>query len=262
MGSSSEGRAKTALTEAEIINNNMRDRIKLLPFLLTFILGFMAVPGGGETLVGGLTYPTTVTVSSTGGAADYQPESLGVYRISTTLTWKGLPVWWHIGRSDRYLFYNDNNWVISDEVTNDLASIRSEETPLRFEADWQYWDGYDWYNDNTLRVTEGEPTYPGTLTLSSTGGAADSHTESLGVYTITPYTWSGRPVWTNIDRDDSFLFYNGDWSRWVESGEVSNDWAYIQSKKTGLIYPPLTGWEYYGRSDDWYDDNTLRVRGS
>ena len=47
--------------------------------------------------------------------------------------------------------------------------------------------------------------------------------------------------------------------------EVSNDGAYIQSKNTGLIYPPPTGWEYAGydeRSfDDWYDDNTLRVRG-
>ena len=95
-----------------------------------------------------------MTVSSTGGAADYQPESMGVYTI-TTRTWKGLPVWWHTGRSDRFLFYNDNNWVISDQVFNGPIPvyIRSEETPLRFEANWQYWDGYDWYNDNTLRVT-------------------------------------------------------------------------------------------------------------
>jgi len=247
----------------------MRDRIKL-PFLLTFILGFMAVPGGGRSLEGEPpTIPDTVTVYSKGGAADYQPESLGVYK-KTSRTWDGRPVWRHTGRSDRFLFYNGDwsRWVINDEDSNDGAYIQSKNTGLIYPppTGWEYYgyderSGDDWYDDNTLRVREGEPPYPDTLTLSSTGGAADSHPESLGVYTITPDTWSGRPVWRNIGRDDSFLFYNGDSSRWVENDAVSDGPPYIQSKKTGLIYPPLTGWEYSGR-DDWYDDNTLRVRGS
>ena len=58
-------------------------------------------------------------------------------------------------------------------------------------------------------VIEGEPTYPDTVTISSTGGAVDSQTSCLGVYTKTYQIHSGRPVWKNTARDDRFLFYNG-----------------------------------------------------
>ena len=66
--------------------------------------------------------------------------------------------------------------------------------------------------------TAGDPTYPDTLTVSSTGEAADSqpvcldiyiYTKTLGVYKKTAQTWSGRSVWQSTVRDDRFLFYNG-----------------------------------------------------
>ena len=58
-------------------------------------------------------------------------------------------------------------------------------------------------------ITEGEPTYPDTVTVSSTEGAADSQYQSLGVYKKTSQIRSGRPVWKSTVRDDRFLFYNG-----------------------------------------------------
>merc|ERR1712076_334413 len=61
--------------------------------------------------------------------------------------------------------------------------------------------------------------------VSSTGGVADSHKWLHGVYKKTTRTWSGRPVWRHTGRDDRFLFYNGDWERWVISKAVSNDRA-------------------------------------
>ena len=60
-----------------------------------------------------------------------------------------------------------------------------------------------------ITIAEGEPTYPDTVTVSSTGGAADSQSLSLSVYTKTYQIHSGRPVWKNTARDDRFLFYNG-----------------------------------------------------
>ena len=65
-------------------------------------------------------------------------------------------------------------------------------------------------DDNDLvKITEGEPTYPDLLTVSSTGEAAEKQPESLGVYKITTQTWSGRPVWRHPGRDARFLFYDG-----------------------------------------------------
>ena len=55
--------------------------------------------------------------------------------------------------------------------------------------------------------------------------------------------------------------YQGDWSRWVVYSEVSNDLAYIQSKKQGLVYLPVRGWQYAGGGDTWQDDDTLTVTG-
>ena len=60
-----------------------------------------------------------------------------------------------------------------------------------------------------INITEGEPTYPDTVTISSTEGAADSQFGSLGVFTKTYQIHSGRPVWKSTVRDDRFLFYNG-----------------------------------------------------
>ena len=70
---------------------------------------------------------------------------------------------------------------------------------------------YDRFQTGYLNnnIAEGEPTYPDTVTISSTGGAADEQVASLGVYTRTYQIYSGRPVWKNTARDDRFLFYNG-----------------------------------------------------
>ena len=60
-----------------------------------------------------------------------------------------------------------------------------------------------------LGYSEGEPTYPATMTVSSTGEAANKHPECLGVYKKTAQTWSGIPVWQSTVRDDRFFFYQG-----------------------------------------------------
>ena len=60
-----------------------------------------------------------------------------------------------------------------------------------------------------FNFAEGEPTYPDTVTVSSTEGASDSQSASIGVYKKTYQIHSGRPVWKSTVKDDRFLFYNG-----------------------------------------------------
>ena len=56
---------------------------------------------------------------------------------------------------------------------------------------------------------EGEPTYPESVTISSTGGTSETWPSYLGVYKRTNMTNSGRPVWQSTSSDDRYLFYDG-----------------------------------------------------
>ena len=70
---------------------------------------------------------------------------------------------------------------------------------------------YDRFQTGYLNnnIAEGEPTYPDTVTISSTGVSADSQSASMGVFIKTYQIHSGRPVWKSTGRDDRFLYYNG-----------------------------------------------------
>merc|ERR1711953_331342 len=217
-----------------------QDRKMKILLILALIVAWVSYAEGEPT------YPDLLTVSSTGEAAEKQPESLGVYK-KTTQTWSGRPVWMYTGRDDRFLFYNGDwaKWVIYNRVSNSRANIYFPNKDRSYipQTGWQYADGGTWHDDHTLTVTEGEPTYPNTLTVYSKGGAVDSQPQCMGVYKRTSKTWSGRPVWKHTGRDDRFLFYHGAWFRWVIDDNVDNGPVYIQSKKKGQINIPPTEWQ-------------------
>ena len=104
-----------------------------------------------------------------------------------------------------------SKWVISDEVSSNGGHIVSKYAGLIDipQFGWQYSAcnelGCDWVDDNTLRITA----YLDTISVSSRGGAAALHPQSMGVYEKTTLTWWGKPVWQSTVRDDSFLFYDG-----------------------------------------------------
>merc|ERR1719411_1406026 len=60
----------------------------------------------------------------------------------------------------------------------------------------------------------------------------------------------------------------GDWSKWVIDNQLINDsTAFIASTNTGLISPPLTGWQYSPGCGEILcevpdDDDTMIVRGN
>ena len=124
------------------------------------------------------------------------------------------------------LLGNFGEWVLHGAVNNFGADIRSKKKGLVYfpVRGWQYVDG-SWKDDDTLTVTgryisclslnylnlftEGEPSYPDTITVSSTGGATERMPSVMGVYKITNITHSGRPVWQSRVRGDRYLVYNG-----------------------------------------------------
>ena len=61
----------------------------------------------------------------------------------------------------------------------------------------------------SYNFVEGEPTYPDTLTVSSTEDAADEQVASMGVYKKTYQIHSCRPVWKSTVKFDRYLFYSG-----------------------------------------------------
>ena len=42
---------------------------------------------------------------------------------------------------------------------------------------------------------------------------------------------------------------------------MKNTGAYIKSKKRGLVYIPVEGWQYGDSNGDWLDDDSLIVAG-
>ena len=74
---------------------------------------------------------------------------------------------------------------------------------------WKYWDGSAWNSgDNTLQVTEGEPPYPDTVTITSSGGAADIQGSNLGIFKREAQYQNGRPIWKK-EGDQVYIYYSG-----------------------------------------------------
>ena len=132
-------------------------------------------------------------------------------------------------------------WAITDEVSNGAAYIESKYSGLLdvSETGWQYWDD-GMHDDETMRVTgknifmhsgniiwylynitEGEPSYPDTLRVSSSSitKALSFQYMNMGSFSKTTQTHDGRPVWKMKvypspfypfpDVYASYFYYNG-----------------------------------------------------
>jgi len=118
-------------------------------------------------------------------------------------------------------------------------------------------DGEKCKDDNTLDVKEGEPVYPAILTVSSTGDAANTQPESMGVYKSTSEIQSGFPVWKSAVRNDIFLLYDGDQSRWIVKDNGSKTIS-IKSKYKGRIEMKNIKWQFCNGTTS-QDDDTIKI---
>ena len=76
------------------------------------------------------------------------------------------------------------SWMVGSNISGNSGwLLRHHPSNYLDKEGWKYWDGSAWNSsDNTLQVTEGEPRYPDTVTISSSGGAANSQAIRLGIF--------------------------------------------------------------------------------
>ena len=100
--------------------------------------------------------------------------------------------------------------MVDVTITNTYGGL-SRPNPSKYlnQDGWNYWDGSAWNSsDNTLQVTEGEPLYPDTVTITSNGGAAVSQGSKLGIFQREAQYQNGRPIWKKVGAQ-VYIYFSG-----------------------------------------------------
>ena len=131
---------------------------------------------------------------------------------------------------------------------------------------WEYAEDFIWPYTDTLYI------YPTSITVTSTGPAAEKHPALMGLYNKDDEVANLRPVYKKTD-GDYFIFYNSKlYFIMVITGSVVfiiagvRDWmigpdftaigGWIHSDKRGLLTIPTSGWKYWD-GNDWLTDPDL-----
>lgn len=181
-------------------------------------------------------YPDTLNVKNkTGDRANLA----GVYRR------QGDSRVWKYG--DWELSFNGKVWCISGE---NLACQQRV-------FGWDYTDAAGiWPNTSTLYMID----YPASITVTSTGPAAEKQSRRMGRYDLDPsLTAQLRPVYKKTDRDDYIYYTTYGW--WFISDIVNSISGGIRSEKRGLPTIPTSGWEYADGTCGaacWFTDPDLK----
>lgn len=152
---------------------------------------------------------------------------------------------------------------LEDPFLDRIATIEDDD---ELEAAKEEFAGWKTTNrelyDNLVTILEqfNNDPYPWTLTVSSTGEAAEKNAECMGTYKKTAQTRNERPVWKHTDEERFFSL--ADNSRWTVEADLSNNRAYIRTKEKDLDEIPETDWQY-AKDGAWHDDDdTLEIKAS
>lgn len=106
-----------------------------------------------------------ITVTSTGGTAEHQPQRLGKYVVDGSLWENMLPFW--KSSNNQYITPDPNSnpimyyikWVVSEMVAGFNAGVMNDaytdgyNCPYEIPDQWQYEYQRQWYVDPTLKFT-------------------------------------------------------------------------------------------------------------
>jgi len=166
---------------------------------------------------------------------------------------------------------DDVNQVLTETLEDPfLERIATIEDGDELEAAKEEFAGWKTTNqdlyDNLVKILEqfnNDPN-PWTLTVSSTGAAAEKKPGCMGTYKKTAQTNNGRLVWKHCD-EERFLSYNHSSKSggmvWGIHQNVDTKFFYIKSKETELDEIPETGWQL-AVTDGVEDDDTLEVKAT
>jgi len=129
-------------------------------------------------------YPESLTIKDETGDS---PQLEGVYRRQgDSLIWRKY--------GDYEISYNGKFWRITDDI--------GQETAL---YGWDFYSrDHTWPNTDTLYIID----FPDSITITSTGPAAETHPSLMGRYQLeTDKSAQLRPVYKKTDRD-YYIYYN------------------------------------------------------
>jgi len=106
-----------------------------------------------------------ITVSSTGGTLEHQPQRLGVYTVDGSI-WENMVPFWK-STNNQYITPDPNSnpimyyikWVVSEMVGGFNAGVMNDaytdgfNCPYEIPDQWQYEYQRQWYVDPTLKFT-------------------------------------------------------------------------------------------------------------
>jgi len=151
---------------------------------------------------------------------------------------------------------------LEDPFLDRIATIEDDDELEAAKEEFANWKttNRELYEDlvKILEQFNNDP-YPWTLTVSSTGGAAEKKPQYMGTYKKTAQTRNERPVWKLSD--EAFLCYNDD-SFWTFQKDLTNAQFGIKSVDQYSNTIPVFCWQYYNTTGVLRDDDTLKVKAS
>ena len=165
-------------------------------------------------------------------------------------------------QGDRHYLYRDPSkaWRAGtrlgplDEYCVFYHPPTAEDTPPL--AGWQYYDeDGELHDDPSLVITIGSLSIPRSIRIQSTGGVAAINPDCLGTF-IPTKRWSlGRPVFSQLFRNEEgaqLYYYDGRWKGVYEDGE-----KFTHKDTSTRMWPTkAAGWEYWDTLEHvWRDAN-------
>jgi len=119
-----------------------------------------------------------------------------------------------------------------------LWCISGDNLDCQTVVGWDYAEDFIWPNTDTLYMID----YPTSITVTSTGPAAEEHPNLMGLYNKDDEVANLRPVYKKTDRD-YFIFYDS-YGRWKIGSDITTASGWIRSENRGLLAIPTSGWEW------------------
>ena len=217
-------------------------------------------------------YEQMLLVTSTGAAAEYAGDSMGVFLLAGEHNNRPYYRQKHTVDTEGAWFlycYENGNWYVSDILGENAGSLKNTtKTASVPTSGWQYIGGR-WHHDLALTVTPLSDLSSATcssITISAKGEAARKVPDYLGTFTPTGDYSCGRQVFSS-DRG-RYLMVKAGWNSWYVQRSVTAPAAYIESGCSPGMCPAhprarhsdrlsRKSWQY--KANGWWQESDINV---
>jgi hypothetical protein len=208
-------------------------------------------------------------LTSSGGAAEYNGDKLGLYdEITADNAGSGRVFQQRAGAW--FIYKKDDKWYCGPSVGSTTAYLYSYDLFSK-PGEWVSSDGGEWQKDPTLHFLPLPPSsciLQPSIQITSTGPALTRQPDYLGTFLIVPGVFSaGRPVWRNSKgkvlkiRPGKTVFgvYNGIEETNLEIKSASGPACPTETKAGHSDSLDVHAWRFWN-GENMIEDNTITVQ--